>query len=69
MKAEGTFAPSRLPPETPDLVPPPSYDRDATGEPSARTQHVEFESDDFGTIVTEVTTVTTRRRYRLVQDV
>ena len=45
--------------------PPPSYDRDATGEPSTHTQHAESERDDFGTVVTEVTIVTTRKRYRV----
>jgi hypothetical protein len=46
----------------------PSYDGDVTGEPSTRTQqHAESERDDFGTIVTEVTIVTTRG-YR-VEDV
>ena len=46
---------------------PPSYEGDATGQSSARTQHTESEGDNFGTIVTEVTTVTTttRRRYRI----
>jgi len=65
MKAEDTFTPSQLSPEALSSGPPPSYDRDATGEPSTRTQHVESESDDFGTIVTEVTTVATRKRYRV----
>jgi len=46
----------------------PAYDREATGQSSARAQHAEYERDDFGTIVTEVTTITTRKRYR-VQDV
>jgi hypothetical protein len=44
---------------------PPSYEGDATGQSSARAQRAESERDDFGTIVTEVTTVTTRRRYRV----
>jgi len=42
----------------------PSYEGDVAGQSSTR---VESESDNFGTIVTEVTTVTTRKRYR-VQD-
>lgn len=53
---------------TPGPSSPPLYDGDATGQSSARTQHnAELERDDFGTIVTEVTTVTTttRRRYRV----
>ena len=46
---------------------PPSYEGDASGQPSTSAQHADFESDDFSTIVTEVTTVTTttRRRYRV----
>ena len=44
---------------------PPSYEGDAIGQPSAHNQRTEFERDDFGTVVTEVTTVTTRRRYRV----
>jgi len=46
---------------------PPLYEGDPIGQPPTRTQRVEFERDDFGTIVTEVTTVTTntRRRYRV----
>jgi len=46
---------------------PPSYEGDGTGQSSTRTQRAESERDDFGTIVTEVTTVTTntRRRYRV----
>ena len=64
IKAEGTFTPSQLSPEALGPGPPPSYIRDATGEPSTRAQHVEFESDDLGTMVTEVTTVTTCKRYR-----
>jgi hypothetical protein len=53
----------------PGSGPPPSYDGDVTGEPSTRTQqHAESERDDFGTIVTEVTIVTTRKKYR-VEDV
>jgi len=37
----------------------PSYDGNATGQSSTHAQHVESERDDFGTIVSEVTTVTT----------
>lgn len=37
-----------------------------TGQSSAGTQHnAELTRDDFGTIVTEVTTITTSRRYRV----
>ena len=46
----------------------PSYDGD-TGQSSARAQHTESEHDEFGTIVTEVTTTTTvvqtRKKYRV----
>ena len=48
----------------------PPYVLDAAGQPSVRARHVESERDDFGTIVNEVTTVTTtstvttRKRYR-----
>ena len=58
-----------------DSSSPPSYDGDVTGQPSTRSQHIEFERDDFGTIVNEVTvvttntntknTVTTHKRYRV----
>ena len=65
MKAEGTLAPSQPPPAALGLGPPdsPSYHGNATGEPSTHVQHVESKSDDFGTTVTGVTTITTRKRY------
>ena len=44
---------------------PPLYEGNAAGQPLGRNQHMEFERDDFGTIVTEGTTVTTHRRYRV----
>lgn len=45
----------------------PPYHLDAAGQCPARTQRSESEHDDFGTIVTEVTTttITTRKRYRV----
>ena len=49
---------------------PPSYDGDATRQPSTHAQRTDSENDEFGTIVNEVTvvttnsTVTTRKRYR-----
>jgi len=43
---------------------PPSYDEDGR-DSSAHTRHAELEDDYFGTIVTEVTVVTTRKRYRV----
>ena len=45
----------------------PVYEGDGIGQSPNRTQRAEAEYDDFGTIVTEVTTVTTttRKRYRV----
>ena len=43
----------------------PSYDGGVTGQSTARTRHAESERDDFGTIVSEVTVVTTHKRYRV----
>ena len=44
----------------------PSYEA-GSGQSSTRAQHAESERDEFGTIVDEVTvvTTTTRRRYRV----
>jgi len=56
-------------PETSGQGPLPSYDGLATGQFSTHAQHAESEHDDFGTVVTEVTTTstvtTTRRKYRV----
>ena len=68
MKVEDISTSSRSPFGTTEQGFPPSYEGDAIGESSARTQCTESERGEFGTIVTEVTTVTTRRRYR-VEDV
>ena len=69
MKVEGKFAPSRQSSETPGSSSLPSYDGDGSGQSSTHTRHAESERDDFGTIVTEVTTsttvVTTRKKYRV----
>jgi len=67
MKIEGKLTPSWSSSETPGLSSLPRYDHDGdgTGQSSARAQHAESERDDFGTTVTEVTVVTTRRRYRV----
>ena len=50
-----------------DFLPP--YDGGTTGQPSAHTQHVGFEHDGLGTVVNEVTvvttTTTTHKRYRV----
>ena len=61
MKVESVFTP-------PGSLP--SYDGDA-GQSSTRAQHTDSEHDEFGTVVNEVTvvtttsTVTTRRKYRV----
>ena len=57
--SRGTFTPSQA-----------SDDEDTIGRSSTRTEHTESESDELGTVVNEVvtvttTTVTTRRRYRV----
>jgi len=75
VKVESTLTPSR-PSETLGSGSLPPYDGDATGQSSTHAQHAESEQDEFGTIVNEVTvvttnstsTVTTRKRYR-VEDV
>jgi hypothetical protein len=47
----------------------PSYDDGDNRQSSARTQRAESEHDEFGTVVTEVTTsstiITTRKKYRV----
>ena len=69
-KVENTSTPSPSSSENLGSGPLPSYDEDATGQSSARARHTEFERDEFGTIVNEVTvvttnsTVTTHKRYR-----
>ena len=71
VRVEGTVPAPQSPRDTPPL-----YDGRATGSepPSTRVQHIGSERDEFGTIVNEVTTVTTtstvttRKRYR-VEDV
>lgn len=52
--------------ETPEPGPLPLYEA-GTGRSSIRTQHSESEHDTFGTIVNEVTvvTTTTTKKYRL----
>ena len=71
MEVEGLFTRSQPSSETLGSDPLPSYDGNATGESFAHPQHTEFERDEFGTIVNEVTvvtttsTVTTRKRYRV----
>ena len=65
MRIHGALTPLQSLSETLGSGSLPSYDGDATGQSSTRAQHAESERDDFGTIVTEVTTITTRRRYRV----
>jgi len=68
VKIEGVSTPPRPPFGTLESGPLPSYERDA-GQPSNRTQHTELECDELGTVVNEVTvvttTVTTRKKYRV----
>jgi len=65
VKAESMPTPPQPSPETPGQGPLPSYDGLATGQSPTHTRHVESEHDDFGTVVTEVTTtiITTRGEY------
>jgi len=65
VKVEGVLAPSQLLSKMLGSGSSPFCDEDATGQSSTRVQRLESERDEFGTIVTEVTVVTTRRRYRL----
>ena len=71
MKAEDAPAPSRPLSEELGSGSLPSYDGATAGQSSARTQRIESEHDEFGTIVNEVTvvtttsTVTTRKKYRV----
>ncbi|KAF9781774.1 hypothetical protein BJ322DRAFT_243563 [Thelephora terrestris] len=66
VKVEGAFLPSQFSSGTLGSGFPPSYDgAPATGQSSTHTRIAESERDEFGTIVTEVTTVTTRKRYRV----
>lgn len=47
---------------------PPTYDQSAIGQPSTRQaqgDNAELARDDFGTMVTEVTIVTTTKTYRI----
>jgi len=65
MKVEGTSPPSQPSSETVGSGPFLSYDGPATGQSSTHAQHTESERDEFGTVVTEVTVITTRKRYRV----
>ena len=65
VKVEGLLKPSKSSSETLGSGPLPSYDGGDTRQSSARAQHTEH--DEFGTVVTEVTTtvVTTCKKYRV----
>ncbi|KAF9649746.1 hypothetical protein BDM02DRAFT_3128113 [Thelephora ganbajun] len=69
VKVEGVFTSSQSSSGTLGSGPLPPYDGDATGQSSTRTQHVEPEHDEFGTIVKEITVVTsivtTHKKYRV----
>ena len=74
MRVEGAPAPPLPPPEMLGPGPLPPYDGRAVGQHPAHAQRAEFERDEFGTIVNEVTvvtttsTITTRKRYRVEDD-
>ena len=69
MEVGGVSTPSHQSSKTLGSGLPPSYSGDEPGQSSTQIQHTECEHDDFGTIVTEVTTtntvVTTRKKYRV----
>ncbi|KAF9780972.1 hypothetical protein BJ322DRAFT_289453 [Thelephora terrestris] len=72
MKVENTIPPSQLLSEILGSGSPPTYDGYvAEPESPTHTQHIEYRREEFGTIVNEVTvvttnsTVTTRKRYRV----
>ena len=64
VKVGGVFTPSQSSFGVFDSGSLPSYDGN-TSQPPTRTQHAESERDEFGTVVTEVTIVTTRKKYRV----
>ena len=70
VKVENVLSPSQLLAERLGSVLPPTYDGPiAEPEPSTRNQHAQSEQGEFGTVVNEVTvvtsTVTTHKRYRV----
>ena len=69
VNVEGAVTPSQSLSETLGSDSLPSYDRSTIGQSSTHTQHTEAEDDELGTVVNEVTvvttTVTTRKRYRV----
>jgi hypothetical protein len=74
VNVEGTVTPSQSLSDTLGSDSLPSYDRSTIGQSSTHTQHAESGHDELGTMVNEVTvvtttsTVTTRKRYR-VEDI
>ena len=70
-KVEGALTPSQSSSEKLGSGSLPAYDGDVAGQSSTCAQRVESEHDEFGTIVNEVTvvtttsTVTTRKKYRV----
>lgn len=70
VKVENALSPSQLLSDILGSGSPPTYDGQATEpETSTRTQNVESEHEEYGTVVTEVTvvnsTITTRKKYRV----
>jgi len=65
VKVEGASAPSQPSSETIGSGPSRSHDGLTTSQSSTHAQHAESDRDEFGTVVTEVTVVTTRKRYRV----
>jgi len=69
VKVEDIFAPPQLSPETFGSTFPPSYNGDAPRQSSTYAQHAESEYGEFGTVVNEVTvvtsTVTAHKRYKV----
>jgi hypothetical protein len=63
VEVEGVFSPVLT--GIPGWGYPPPYGLDPVGQFPAKAHRAECERDDFGTIVTEVTTITTRKRYRV----
>ena len=64
VEVEGSSRHAQLPAETVASGSLPSYDGDQW-QTSALAQHAESEHDEFGTVITEVTVVTTRKKYRV----
>lgn len=69
VKTDAAFASSQLPSEPLGSGPLPPYNEGTTGQSSTRAHRMESEHDEFGTIVHEVTvvtsTITTRKKYRV----